>query len=90
MDEEQDNMGSQLAPCGHGIVQACADAKGLIWIMVLLQLESMLTFVTHVATKGHKNAQCLGYHLWLYRCQRARPPESLLILSGLPCHTVLW
>lgn len=77
-------MGSQLATWGH--VQACAAAKGHIWIMVLLQLESMLTFVTHVVTKGHKDAQCLGYHLWLYRATI----EALLILSGLHCHIVLW
>ena len=77
-------MGSQLATWSHGIVQTCAAAKGLIWIMVLLQLESMLTFVTHVATKGHKDAQCLGYHLWLYRCQRATRVLTNLEWSALP------
>lgn len=49
-------MGRQPATQGHGKVWAHAATKGLSGSLVPPQPGSVLTSVTHVAFKGHKDA----------------------------------
>lgn len=54
------------------IWKACAPTKGHVdlWTqamsvsIVLLKLGSVLISIAHITTKGHRNAQALGCHLW--------------------------
>lgn len=60
-------MGGQPATQGHGKVWAHAATKGLSGSLVPPQPGSVLTSVTHVAFKGHKDA----HSVWVATCGHA-------------------
>lgn len=66
--------------------------RALSGSMVLLQPGSVLMPMTHAATKGHKDAQGLGCHLWPCGCLRtvsllgSCPHREHADMSGLCCH----